>query len=59
MYIIICEVDGQSRFDAEDKGARGWCTGMTQRDGMVVQDGEHMYTHGRFKLMYGKTNTIL
>ena len=23
------------------------------------QDGEHMYTHGRFKLMYGKTNTIL
>ena len=27
--------------------------------GRVVQDGEHMYTHGRFKLMYGKTNTIL
>ena len=24
-----------------------------------VQDGEHMYTHGRFMLMYGKTNTIL
>ena len=24
-----------------------------------VQDGEHMYTHGRFKSMYGKTNTIL
>ena len=21
--------------------------------------GEHMYTHGRFKSMYGKTNTIL
>ena len=23
------------------------------------QDGEHMYTCGRFMLMYGKTNTIL
>ena len=22
-------------------------------------DGEHMYTRGRFMLMYGKTNTIL
>ena len=24
-----------------------------------VQDGEHMYTRGRFMLMYGKTNPIL
>ena len=24
-----------------------------------VQDGEHMYTHGIFMSMYGKTNTIL
>ena len=38
---------------------------MTQRDGMGreveegVQDGEHIYTHGVFKSMYGKTNTIL
>ena len=45
--------------------ARGWCIGMTQRDGMGrevgggVQDGEHMYTRGGFMLMYGKTNTIL
>ena len=45
--------------------AWGWCTGMTQRDGMGrevgggFQDGEHVYTHGRFMLMYGKTNTIL
>ena len=42
-----------------------WCTGMTQRDGTGkevgggVQDGEHVYTRGRFMLMYGKTNTIL
>ena len=27
--------------------------------GMGVQDGEHMYTHGWFMSMYGKTNTIL
>ena len=27
--------------------------------GRRVQDGEHMYTHGRFMSMYGKTNTIL
>ena len=27
--------------------------------GRVVQDEEHMYTHGRFKSVYGKTNTIL
>ena len=24
-----------------------------------VQDGEHVYTCGRFMLIYGKTNTIL
>ena len=27
--------------------------------GRGVQDGEHIYTPGRFMLMYGKTNTIL
>ena len=26
--------------------------------GRGVQNGEHMYTHGGFMLMYGKTNTI-
>ena len=47
------------------QGAQGWYAGMTLRDGMGrevgggVQDGEHMYTHGRFKLMYDKTNTML
>ena len=41
--------------------AQGWCSGMTQRDGMEreVQDGEDVYTHGGFMLMYGKTNTKL
>ena len=27
--------------------------------GRGVQDGEHVYTHGGFMLMYGKTNAIL
>ena len=27
--------------------------------GRGLQDREHMYTHGGFKLIYGKTNTIL
>ena len=25
-----------------------------ERGGRIVQDGEHMYTHGGFKSMYGK-----
>ena len=49
----------------QDTGSWGWCTGMTQRDGMGseagggVQDWEHVCTRGRFMLMHGKTNTIL
>ena len=35
---------------------RGW-DGEGGRRG--VQDGEHMYTCGRFMSIYGKTNTIL
>ena len=38
--------DDPERWD-EDGGGRG------------VHDGEHMYTHGQFKSMYGKINTIL
>ena len=33
--------------------------GYGEGGGRRVQDGEHMYTCGRFMLMYGKTNTIL
>ena len=45
------------------------CLGLVHRDdpegwyreggGMGVQDGEHIYTRGRFMLMYGKANKIL
>ena len=34
----------------------GW---YWEGSGTGVQDGEHMYTRGGFRLMYGKTNTIL
>jgi len=34
----------------------GW---YREGGGSGVQDGEHMYTCGRFMLMYGKTKTIL
>ena len=33
--------------------------GYGEEGGRGVQDGEHMYTHGGFMLMYGKTNMIL
>ena len=33
--------------------------GDEEESGRGVQDGEHMYTHYGFMLMYGKTNTIL
>ena len=37
-------------------GPEGW---DGEGVGRGVQDGENMHTHGRFKSMYGKTNTIL
>ena len=35
----------------------GWDGEGSGRGG--VQDGEHMYAHGRFMSMYGNTTTIL
>ena len=64
MYIIICEMNRQFKFDAWDRvlgaGALGWREGWDREGGgSGVQDGEHMYTHGGFMSMYGKTNTVL
>ena len=48
----------------QDTGYLGLVHWMTQRDGTGrevgggVQEGEHMYTHGRFMLTYGKTNIV-
>ena len=35
---------------------KGW---DGEEGGSGVQDGGHMYTHGLFMLMYGKTTTML
>ena len=35
---------------------KGW---YREGGGRGVQDGEHMYTHGGFMLMHGKTKTTL
>ena len=55
---------GCSRFDAWDRllgaGGLGWPRGMGWgRRWEAVQDGEHVYTCGRFMSVYGKTTTIL
>ena len=67
MYNTIYETNLQSRFPGsmQDTG----CLGLVHWDdpegwygeggGKGVQDGEHVYTHGGYMLMYGKTNTIL
>jgi len=49
MYIIIWEMNCQSRFDAWIQDAQGGSTGMTQRDGMGREVG------GAFKM--GNTRT--
>ena len=64
---ISCMKRVASPGSMHDTGCLGLCTGTTQRDGMGreegggrrVQDGEHMYTCGRFILIFGKTNTIM
>ena len=61
MYITICEIDRQSRFDEWDKVLRaghwddpkGW---DGEGGGRGAQDGEHMYTRGWFMSMYGKNH---
>ena len=54
----------QSRFNAGYRmlGAGAWDDPEGwdgEGGGRGVQDGEHVYTHGGFMLMYGKTNSIL
>ena len=64
MYIIICKVDPGPGL-MHDIG----CSGLVHWDDPEgwdweggwrgVQDGEHMYIHGGFMSMNGKTNIIL
>ena len=46
-----CEEELKEPHDESERGVWG--------GGRRVQEGEHMYTCGRFILIYGKTNTIL
>ena len=56
-----CEVD--HHFEIQLKTLALWKESYDQPRQHIrkqrVQDGEHVYTCGRFMLMYGKTNTIL
>ena len=58
-YIIICEADPRSSFDAWGKviraGVLGWpCWWDGEGGEKGVLNGEHMYARGWFMLMYGK-----
>ena len=61
-YIIICEIDRQSRFDSWVKvlraGALGWPWGMGWEGRWEGGSGwgEHMYIHGWFMWIYGKNH---
>ena len=67
--IETCEISYVKRSASPGLMHHTGCSGLVHWDdpegwdeeggGREFQDGEHMYTHGRFKSMYGKTNTIL
>ena len=51
---LMCETGRSGLVHWDDPG--GW---DGEGGGRAVRDGEHTYTHGGFKSMYGKTDTIL
>ena len=63
MYVIICEIDDQSTFNAWNRALKagagdnpeGW---DGEGGGRGVWDGGHMYTCGWFMSMYGKNHTL-
>ena len=66
MYIIICNIDDQCKFNAWSQSlkavALGWPWGGRpegwdgEGEGRGVPDGEHMHTHGWFMSMYGQNH---
>ena len=61
MYITICEIDHQSKFNAWNRalkaGALGQPEGWDGEGGWRrVQDGAHMYIHDWFMSIYGKNH---
>ena len=67
--IETCEMSCMKRDASPGSVHDAGCLGLVHWDdpegryeeggGRGVQYGEHVYTRGRFMLMYGKTNTIL
>jgi len=53
-FLPIPQVAWSSQKKRDDP--EGW---YGEGGGKGVQDGEHVYTHSGFMLMYGKTNTVL
>ena len=67
--IETCKISCMKRVASPGLMQDTGCLGLVHRDdpegwsgeggGRGLQDWEHVYTHGAFMLMYGKTNTIL
>ena len=67
--IETCIIPYKKRIASLDSMQDTGCLGLVHCDdpegwygktgGRGVQDWEHVYTRGRFMVMYGKTNTIL
>ena len=67
--IETCKISCMKRVDSPGSMHDTGCLGLVHWDnpegwygeggGRRAQDGEHMYTCGRFILMFGKTNTIM
>ena len=67
--IETCIISYMKRITSPGSMHDTWCSGLVHWDDPEgwdgeggrrgVQDGELVYTHGRFMLMYCKTNTIL
>ena len=67
--IEICKLSHMKQIASQGLMHDTGCSGLVHWDdpegwdgeggGRGVQDGEHMYTHGGFMSMYGKTTTIL
>ena len=58
---IFCFIDYVKAFDCVDHNKLKILEeiGIPAQLTRLLQDSEHVYTRGGFKLMYGKTNTIL
>ena len=57
--IETCIISYKKRIASPDSMQDTGCLGLVHWDDPEGWDGEDMYTHGGFMLIYDKTNTIL